>query len=465
MRRLVSGKVLQRFLAAAVGVFVIGAVAAPGLAPARGDGTTSVAVNTFQNDAGAPPNVVTDLSNAAYRALASSGKFGVKGSGPLPASHNLTSDQFIDALQAASKIGADQVVLGSIVRFGGGQVYYRLSLYRVAPVAFIGSQIFVQPYPANAQALAAALGSNISALASPRQAMGTIYSTTDGPVADVGSEDGFALGDRFYVVRNGQKVADATISSIRDGDATLSISNASPGYSPAVGDRIIGLRALPPIPPAPPQRSTFNPLALLAAVGGALLAIGHHGQPGSFCASCATPTPTAAPFQILNFSINGHPPSGFIEFTFTQVLGATSQTCTSGNLACASFTLQPPGSQATTAPAPLSQLGLVTFNLDPSGTESIMDVGESMSGLVTGEIFQISFTNQILSVSGMQLIPSTTGNQMLSIFRKPMGVMKPKVGPVAPGPGAGTPKGPKPVGPQGPPGNPKPGPAAPPVPH
>jgi hypothetical protein len=458
--------VLQRFAAAIIGVFVIGAVAAPSATPARGDGPVTIAVNTFQNDAGAPPNVVSALSDAAYRAIATSGKFTAKGGGPLPARQTLTQDQFIDALAAAAKAGADEVVLGDVVQSTGGQVYYRLSLYRVAPVTFIGSQIFSQSYPpADAQSIAAALASNLATLGAPRQGTGTIYSTTQGPVADVGSQDGFVLGDRFNVMRNGQKVAEATISSIRDDEAGLTIANASPGYSPAIGDELIGLRALPPLPPAPAQRSTFSVFSLIAAVGGALLAIGHHGQPGNFCASCATPTPGSSPFDILFFTINGHPPSGFVEFTFSQVINSASQTAIQAQTTYASFTLQPPGSQATTQPAPLSQLGAVTFTTDPTGTQSILDVGESMPGLVTGEIFQISFTNLVTAVSGAALVPESTGNQTLSIARRVVGPAKPSVGPVAPGPGK--PGGPKPVpNPKGPPpGVPKPIPPDPHVPH
>jgi hypothetical protein len=461
VKRLLSGKMLRRFAAAAIGLFVLGAVAAPEASPARGDGTTNIAVDTFQNEAGAPPNVISDLSNAAYKAIAGSGKYVAKGGGPLPAVKNLTSDPFVEAMDAAAKAGADEVLTGSVIQMSGGQVYYRLSLYRVAPLTFIGSQIFSQPYPpADAQAIAAALGSNLATLSAPRQAIGTVYSTTAGVVADTGTESGFSLGDRFNVMRNGRKVAEATITSIRADDATISIDNASSGYSPAVGDELVGLRALPPAIPVPPGRSTFNALGFLAAVGGALLAIGHHGQPGNPCSHCVAPSPSGAVFQVLSFAINGHPPSGNITFTFTQPVNSASQTAIAAQTTYANFILQPPGSQATTAPAPLSQMGSVTF--DPTGT--LLTVGESMSGLVTGEGFQITFTNLVTSTSGASLLPATTGLQTLSIVLHQMVVKKPAVGPVVPGPAV--PRGPKPVGPKGPPpGNPKPGPGDPHVPH
>jgi len=43
---------LQRLAACIIGLSIIGAVAAPSASPARGDGTTSVAVVAFQNEAG-----------------------------------------------------------------------------------------------------------------------------------------------------------------------------------------------------------------------------------------------------------------------------------------------------------------------------------------------------------------------------------------------------------------------------
>jgi len=277
VKRLLSGKMLRRFAAAAIGLFVIGAVAAPETSPARGDGTTNIAVATFENEAGAPPNVVSDLSNAAYKAIASSGKFVAKGGGPLPTGKNVMNDPFVDAMDAAAKVGADQVLLGDVIQMTGGQAYYRLSLYRVAPLTYIGSQIFSQPYPqADARAMSAAFASNVATLSAPRQALGTIYSTTNGVVADTGTESGFSLGDRFNVMRNGRKVAEATITSIRASEASLAISNSAPGYTPALGDELVGLRALPPAIPVPPGRSTFNAFAFLAAVGGAL------GRPHDF---------------------------------------------------------------------------------------------------------------------------------------------------------------------------------------
>lgn len=405
--RLVSTKMLRRYVAAAIGIFIIGLAASPGTAPARGDGTTSIAVNTFENEAGAPAKVVSDLTNAAYRGVSASGRFTAKGSGPLPYHAGLTSDPFIEALHSAAATGADDVLLGSIIQVGGGQVVYRLSLYRIAPTTFVGSQVFAQPYPASdANALSAGLANNVATLDAPRQALGTIFSTTNGAVGDVGSMEGFKLGDRFNVMRNGQKMAEATISSIQDDQATLTISNAAPGYSPMVGDALVGLRPLAPVPAAPGEHTSFNPLGFIAAVGGVLLAIGHHGQPGTFSGFGGTPAPSASPFIITGFATNGHPPTGTIEFDFNALVSSSSQTGIQGDTTFASFVMQPPNSNATTAPAPLSQLGTVTFTTDPTGTMSILTVGEQ-NGLVGGK-FQISFTSAVTSTTGAALLASQT---------------------------------------------------------
>ncbi|HYK54409.1 MAG TPA: hypothetical protein VEV38_12875, partial [Candidatus Eremiobacteraceae bacterium] len=71
MRLLVCGRALQRLAACIIGLAIIGAVAAPATSPARGDGTTAIAVETFSNEAGASGSVAVDLSDAAYRAISS----------------------------------------------------------------------------------------------------------------------------------------------------------------------------------------------------------------------------------------------------------------------------------------------------------------------------------------------------------------------------------------------------------
>lgn len=467
MRRLLSGKQLRRFVAAAIGLVVIGAVAAPGAGPARGDGMMSVAVNTFQNEAGAPPKVISDLSSAAYRAVSSSGKFVAKGGAPLGYETTLTGDPFLEALRAAAKVGADELLLGSVVQIGGGQVYYRLSLYRVAPVTFIGSQIFSQTYPpGDANALAAALSNNLATLSGPRQALGTIFSVTAGPVGDVGTEDGFSLGDRFNVLRNGQKLAEATISSIRDDQASLTITNPVSGYKPMVGDRLVGLRALPAVLPARPNKSSFTAIGFLAAVGGALLAIGHHGQPGTPGGS-GTPGPGASPFSVQPQPVQVSLPQATFPFIFTNTLSSTSITNIPAFVTYVQVNTQLPGNQATSPPQTLAQFCNCTAQFTAiigagGNPETLMSV--TATNLVSSEIIFFNFFPTITDVNGNTLSqPAFFQAGPLSLMR-PRFTMRPAVGPVAPGPGV--PVSGKPiVVPKGPPGVPKPGPGDPHIPH
>jgi hypothetical protein len=467
VRRLLNGTQLRRFVAAAIGLVVIGVVAAPGAGPARGDGMTSVAVNTFQNEAGVPPKVISDLSNAAYRAVSSSGKFVPRGGAPLGYETTLTSDPFMEALQAAAKTGADDLLLGSVVQIGGGQVYYRLSLYRVAPVTYIGSQIFSQTYPAaDANALAASLSNNLATLAAPRQALGTIYSVTAGPVADVGTEDGFSLGDRFNVMRNGQKVAEAAITSIRDDEASLTISNPSAGYKPMMGDRLVGLRALPPVLPAPPNKSSFTAIGFLAAVGGALLAIGHHGQPSAPGGGSGTPPPSTSPFSVQPQPVQVALPQATFPFVFTNTLSSTSITNIPAFITYVQVNTQLPSQQATSPPQTLAAFCNCTpqFTAIVGATgnpETLMSV--TATNLVSQEIIFFNFFPTITDITGNTLTqPAFFQAGPLSIARHPF-PMRPKGGPVAPGPGV--PVSGKPVvAPKGP-GVPKPGPGDPHIPH
>jgi hypothetical protein len=452
----VSGRALQRLAACTIGLAIVGAVAAPAISPARGDGTTAIAVESFSNEAGASDTVAVDLSNAAYRAISSTSGFSARGGGPLGYPKTLIDDPFISALSDAAKAGADELLLGSVIQSSGGQVYYRLSLYRVAPMAFISSQVFTQAYPGNGGSLASGISSNLGALAAGHRGTGTIYSTTAGTMADLGTEEGFSVGDTFTVSRNGQRMADASITSIRDDDGMLSISNAVPGYQPAIGDNLTSSKSMAPLP-APPSHSGFNVFALLAAAGAAVAALGHHGQPATPCLSCFTSPPSTPPFTIVNFLPSGEPPTGTLTFTFSQPVNSTSQIGISGNQSYASFTLQPIGGTATTPPAPLSGFGSVTF--DTSGT--IMTLGEQGNGLVMGEGYQITFTTLVTSTTGQPLGPPfSTGMNKFSIFRHGV-IVHPKVGPVAPGPV--TPG--KPGNPKNPPPAPKPPPANPPLPH
>jgi hypothetical protein len=453
----VSKRVLQRLAASIIGLAIVAAVAAPASSPARGDGTTAIAVQSFSNEAGASGAVASDLSAAAYRAISSTSGFSARGGGPLAYPNTLTDDPFMGALSAAAKVGADELLLGSVIQSSGGQVYYRLSLYRVAPMAFISSEVFSQPYPGGAGSLASGISGNLSALAAGHRGIGTIYSTTDGAMADLGSEEGYSVGDAFTVTRNGQRMGDATISAITDDEARLTFSNTVSGYQPAVGDTLTSNRTLPPLPPSKPSHSTFNIFAIVAAAGGALLAIGHHGQPAAFCASCVAPSPTSATFAITGFTPNGQPPTGNITFDFSEAVSSSSQTSIAGDPNFASFVLQRGGAGPTTPPAPLSQLGSVTF--DPTGT--VMTLGEGGPvGFGPSDKAQIMFTNLITSITGATLIPSETPLQAFGIFRRAGTVNHTKSHPVTPPPGIPGKPGPAPKPPA-----PKPPPANPPIPH
>jgi hypothetical protein len=214
------------------------------------------------------------------------------------------------------------------------------------------------------------------------------------------------------------------------------------------------------VPPAPGQHSSFNIFGFVAGVGAVLAAIGHHGQPGSPCVSCVVPSPSAPTFSIIQFVPFGHPPTGSIEFDFSEVVDSTSQTGIQGSTSYASFVMEPPNSNATTAPAPLQQLGTVTFTLDPTGTMSILTVSEQ-NGLVGGK-YDISFTGLTMSTLGASLVPESTGLQPFALIRHIIATPH-RVGPVAPGPGV--PGVPKPGVPKQPPVNPKPPPVDPHIPN
>lgn len=456
MRRLVNDRLLQRIAAAIIGLSIIAAVAGPASSPARGDGTVTVAVDSFTDEAGASASVATALSSAAYQGVSSTSGFSARGGGPLPAQTTLTSDAFIDALHSAARAGAQDLLMGSVIQSSGGSVYYRLSLYRVAPVTFISSQVFSQAYPSNAQTLSSGFAANLASLSTPRHGTGTIYSMTNGATADVGTVEGFSLGDRFTVTRNGQRMASAQIATIHDDFATLTFSDETPGYQPAVGDTLVSANAMAPIPPAPPSHSSFNPFAILVAAGATLAALGHHGQPGTFCASChGTPSPSTPPFAVNGGNVTGTFPSETINILFNQQVSAASQLSIAGNTNFAFYTLQQnPSPAPTTPPAPLSSLGNVTF--DTTGT--IMSLVTNGSVGTVGETFFICFTSSVMSTGGSSLPGTECTTSTFAIVHRDVKIRPKKVGPVAPGPGV------KPAVPNVPP-NPKPHPDDPRNPH
>jgi hypothetical protein len=318
---------LYRLLSVTAMVAVAGVAAAPLAPPARGDAPLRLAVFSFQNSAKAPAASVNAMSVALYQAIASSGKFTAVGGGPLPLKLDTSGSTFGPAIAAALKVSADEVVVGDIVQLGGGNVSYSVSIYRVTDVALVRSQIFSQTYPApDSRTMSAAFSSNVATLEAPRTAEGTIYSTFNGELdADLGTAEGFKLGQRFNVLRNGQKVAEADISSITDSYAIVKIANASPGYKPAIGDRLVGLEPQPAVIPPHENTSGFNAVYALIGVGAALLAIGHHGQQSSFNPQ-PSPSGGTGSFFISAHAFSGNPqqpPVTFV-FTFSQPFNATT---------------------------------------------------------------------------------------------------------------------------------------------
>jgi hypothetical protein len=308
-----------RIVSITTGLALIAAVSTPSALPARGDAPLRLAVTTFQNQAAAPASAVTAMSAALYQSISSSPAYTATGGGPLPIKQDLAGGSFGPALDAAAKAGADEVVVGNIVQFANGQAYYSLSVYRVGSVMLVRTQVFTQSYPpSDARAMAAAFASNIATLEAPRTPVGTIYSTYNGELdADLGSAEGFSLGQHFNVLRDGQKVAEADITRISGSYAVVSIVNASAGYKPAIGDRLVGLNAQPPILTPPGNGgSGFNPLVLLLTAGVALLAIGHGGAPAA-----ANPQPTSTGtgglFTVSGLQTSGAPNTPPITFTFT----------------------------------------------------------------------------------------------------------------------------------------------------
>src|SRR5450755_456436 len=298
------------------GLALIAAVSAPSALPARGDAPLRLAVTTFQNQAAAPASAVNAMSAALYQSISSSSAYTATGGGPLPIKQDLVGGSFGPALDAAAKAGADEVVVGNIVQFANGQAYYSLSVYRVGSVMLVRTQVFTQSYPSDARAMAAAFASNIATLEAPRTPVGTIYSTYNGELdADLGSAEGFSLGQRFNVLRDGQKVAEADITRISGSYAVVSIVNAFAGYKAAIGDRLVGLNAQPAVLTPPSNGgSGFNPLYILLTAGIALLALGHGGNPAA-----ANPQPTSTGsgglFTVGSINTTGTPQTPPITFT------------------------------------------------------------------------------------------------------------------------------------------------------
>ena len=258
-----------------------------------------------------------------YDGVVASGRYDVKGGGPLKIQLASDGDALAAALSAGSKAEADQVLITDVLKVTNGKILYRMTIYRIDPVTFGRSQVFQQPFPpTDAHVFSSQFGSDLAALEAPRTNTGTIYAVeASGVYTDTGAANGFHLGQRFNVVRLGKKVAEAQISGITDVNATIEILNPTPSYRPEVGDLLISQEPGPAIPVNNTMTKSggngaLDVIALLVGAGAALLAIGHHGNPATLdCppptpsgSSCVSPSPTgtgAGSFTVIESSVVG----------------------------------------------------------------------------------------------------------------------------------------------------------------
>lgn len=420
MKRLSFSTLTWRLAIIAV-IFAIGGIAsAP---PVLGSGPT-MAVTTFTNGAGAPAGTVSAMSSALYQSVDQTGKFTAVGGGPLAVKPALDGSVTGPAVAAAARSGAEEVVIGELVSASGGSVVYRLSAYRTAPLAFVRTQIFSQSSLAG-NSLTAGFVTNLNTLHAPRTAIGTIYSIDNGIHADLGSVNGFQLGQQFNVMRNGQKMAQAQITGLEADSATVQISNAVNGYKPAVGDALVGLQPLPPLTPVHHGGNSFSIWGLIAATGAALFAIGAHNQAGmagqgpqpspssigGFSVTCGTQIGQGTASQTFTFIFNQQVNSAAINFTTTQFAFFTTSVSSSQEPLTALAGPQPP-----------------TFD----STNTILTV--TGNNLVPGQTISFNFTSAIMSTFGIALTPNTC-NYTLSRYHHPAAKVRPPIHNPVPGAG------------------------------
>jgi hypothetical protein len=388
-------------------------------APAARGAGPPIAVTIFANDAGAPQSTIDTMSHALYAAVDQTGKFTAAGSGPVPVQAWPGGANLVSALNAATKVGAQEVIIGDLLNVSGGTATYRLTAYRVTSIAFIRDNVFTQSSMAT-PALTAGFVTNIMTLHAPRIASGTLYSVSPSLVADLGSTAGFNLGEQFNVVRDGQKMAQAKIVSIDLDSATVALSNQTSGYQPAIGDQLIALGPQPAIPPVQKDNSnSFNIFALAVATGAALLAIGHHGMPAN-----AGPLPSPTPTGIGGFAVtpngqSGTAPSETFIFRFSQPVSIPTGGIPWTSNTYASFTQTRGTPPVTINPAgtPVGVLGGPTPSFDPTNT--ILTIGPTSSPLLqSGDLVTFAFTNLWQSTLGVSLT-ATNITYTLSVAHRP----------------------------------------------
>jgi len=443
---------MSRVLAVLSAFACIAVSLVPGVPAARGAGAIAIAVISPQNSGGVTPAVLSQVAQALYQGVVATGRYDVKGGGPIPVQVGSDGDATMAALAAAGKAEADQVLITDVIHSDSGKIVYRMSIYKVNPVTFGRSQIFQQVFPASdAHAFAAQFGNDLATLEAPRTNTGIIFAVgPSGIQADTGEANGFHLGQRFNVVRSGKKVAEAQITQITGTDAVVQILNPSPSYQPQIGDLLISQEPGPAITSATENHSSngaLDVIALLVGVGAALLAIGHQGSAASVnCppptpsgSSCATASPTgtsAGSFTVaLSNTQTANPKSPIFTFNFSKPVQNAS-TFAFSNVSLISVTDQiPPNPPISTTAVSVFAGATANCVFDASGQVLTCTV---LGQLVTGHAYFINFSSGILATD-MTLLTAAA-------FRYPSSgtltsiIGKPQAAPAAHAPqqGAGT---------------------------
>jgi hypothetical protein len=389
---------LRLRLAAVVLVVACAAIAS---APAARGSAPTIAVTEFANDAGASQATLDAVGNAAYAALGQGGKYSPVGGGPIKAQSSTGGDLIVSALDAAKKVGAEELITADLLSASGGTITYRLSAYRVDPLAFIRSGTFTQSSMTPAS-LTAGFATNIATLHAPRTASGTIYSLDQGVKGDFGEATGAQLGDLYNVVRDGQKVAQAKVVGIDLNSANLEIINATAGYKPKVGDQLVGVGPQPAIPPAAHTgANTFSIWALAAATGAALLALGsNHGQ-GATIGPKPSPTSTIiGGFAVSPTGQSGSPPNESFTFNFSQPVNTSGITFATPTFV--SFGKTNGGTVIVPPNTPVTILGgpYPTFS---SGNQTLTI---NATTLLPNDKITFTFNSTIVSTFGVALTPT-----------------------------------------------------------
>jgi hypothetical protein len=365
---------------------------------------------------------VSQVGQAIYDGAVASGRYDVKGGGPLKIQLASDGDALAAALSAGSKAEADQVLITDVLKVANGKILYRMTIYKINPMTFGRSQVFQQPFPpSDPRVFSSQFGSDLAALEAPRTNTGTIYAVeASGVYTDTGSANGFHLGQRFNVVRGGKKVAEAQIAGITDVNATIEILNPTPSYRPEVGDLLISQEPGPAIPVDNAMvksggNGALDIIALLIGAGAALLAIGHHGNPAPLdCppptpsgSTCVSPSPTGTgvgTFTVVETSVGGSLNQPTFTFTFSKpVQGAAGFNFTNTNQA---YVLDQVPPNPAGPPGPISGFGGAGASASFDSTGTIMSINVS-SALPVGHVYFINFAASILATDSTALTPAS----------------------------------------------------------